>query len=37
MVTMKFSPVRIDENPATNTPVAARTTWPLEYKVENGA
>ena len=27
MVTMKFSPVRIDEKPVMNTPTAAVITW----------
>ena len=30
IVTMKFSPVRIDEKPAMKTPTAAGTTWSLE-------
>jgi hypothetical protein len=29
VVVMKFTPVAIEENPATNTPVAAATTYPV--------
>ena len=36
MVTMKFSPVRIDEKPAMNTPTAASITWVLENMLLNG-
>ena len=36
MVTMKLSPVRIDEKPTTKTPAAAAMTWVLENIVENG-
>ena len=35
-LTMKFSPVRIDENPSTSTPHSAATTCELENIVENG-
>ena len=37
MVTTKFKPVRIDENPAMNTPVAAANTCEVEKVVEYGA
>ena len=30
IVTTKFSPVRTDENPVTNTPTTASATWLLE-------
>ena len=36
IVTMKFSPVRIDEKPVINTAVAAGTTIVLENIVLNG-
>src|SRR5439155_23915620 len=36
-VTMKFSPVRIDEKPETHTPIAARMTCVFEYVELNGA
>ena len=36
MVTMKLSPVRIDENPATTTPVSASTTWPWANSEDSG-
>ena len=36
IVTMKFNAVRIDENPATNTPIATVVTSVCEYFVENG-
>ena len=35
-VTMKLSPVRIDEKPTMKTPAAAAITWVLEKSVENG-
>ncbi len=35
-VTMKFSPVRIEEKPTMNTPTSTRITWELENMVENG-
>ncbi len=37
MVTMKLSPVRIEEKPTTITPSSAGTTQVLEKVVENGA
>ena len=36
IVTMKLSPVRIEENPVMNTAVAAGTTIVFENIVENG-
>ncbi len=36
MVTMKFSPVRIEEKPETNTAVMSATTWPLANMLESG-
>ena len=35
-VTMKLSPVRIDENPAMRTPATTAMTWVFENVVENG-
>ena len=37
IVTMKFSPVRIEENPVMKIPSAATTTWVLETEVLYGA
>ena len=37
MVTMKFRPVRIEENPVMNTVTAAGTTMVFENIVLNGA
>ncbi len=36
VVTMKFSPVRIDENPVMNAPSVTSTTCVCEYWVEYG-
>ena len=36
IVTMKLSPVSIDENPAMNTPVTTAITCVFEYSVEKG-
>ncbi len=36
MVTMKLSPVRIEEKPVTKTPVTTRNTLLLENSVEKG-
>ena len=36
MVMMKFSPVRIDENPEMNTPIAIAKTWVFVYFVLSG-
>ena len=35
-VTMKFRPVKIDENPVMNTPITTRKTLLLENIVEKG-
>ncbi len=35
-VAMILTPVKIDENPAMNTPQITATTWPLLNIVDNG-
>jgi hypothetical protein len=36
MVTMKFRPVKIEENPATNAAIIVSATLELEYTLEYG-